>query len=356
MTDQLDLLSYTAPEPEPPAPRAAIVSFMQAMRLTGVNPSLRQLARFVCGDGREGVLDDATAAAWRDLVAEGVIVLVDDPLDPDLPRWRLIDRDIKPDNHQELMVNRPLLLLLDANNLLHRIWHAPAREPVAERWGWSLNRWRRAVVPDFAVAVFDGDGPTWRHEVYPPYKAKRDDDPSKRPSATDWRDAKLECDAAGLRWVQVAGVEADDMIASYVAAAMLIQVDVTIVSGDKDLMQLLRDRPNVRQIDPGSGQSMGPADVCERWGVEPNMLADLLAVAGDTSDNYPGVRGIGAKGAAKLINTNGGVDQILDRVNLLPTKLAAKLRAQADEARLFRKLAGLVDDLPLPVSITSATW
>jgi DNA polymerase-1 len=86
------------------------------------------------------------------------------------------------------------------------------------------------------------------------------------------------------------------------------------------------------------------------------MLADLLALAGDTSDNYPGVKGIGAVGAAKLINEHGGVEQILERVNLLKPKLGEKLLAQADEARLFRRLAGLVDDLPLPVSIESAAW
>lgn len=257
----------------------------------------------------------------------------------------------------EPLVNRPLLLLLDANNLIHRLWHAPAREPVAERWGFSLNRWRRTVRPDFAIAVFDGEGDGWRHELYPPYKARRDDDPTNRPSATDWRDAKLECDAAKLRWVQVPATEADDLIASYTIAAQRIHVDVVIVSSDKDMMSLIRDEPiEVRQLDPGNGKSSGPAEVRERWGVDPHLLADLLALAGDSSDNYPGVNGIGAKGAAKLINAHGGVELILGRTNLLAAKLGEKLRDQADQARLCRKLAGLVADLPLPVSITSAAW
>jgi DNA polymerase-1 len=258
----------------------------------------------------------------------------------------------------EPLVNRPLLLLLDANNLGHRLFHAPSNDrTLAERFGFALNRWRRVVNPDFAIAVFDGEGPSWRHELWPAYKAKRDDDPSKRPSATDWLDIMAECKANRLRFVQVPGVEADDLIASYVAAARRIHVDVSIVSSDKDLMQLIADEPTrVRTIDPGDGKLKGQAECRERWGVEPCMLADLLALAGDDSDNYPGVRGIGAKGAAKLINEHGGVEQILERVNLLKPKLGEKLRAQADEARLFRRLAGLVDDLPLPVSIESATW
>lgn len=360
VTGQLDLLGYVAPEPALASDQTdGILGFMQAMASIGQQPTMRDVAQYL---GTDGVIDDATAAAWRDLVAAGRIVGFEVPEELGALHWRLLPgadagRDVKPEIPPEPLVNRPLLLLLDANNLLHRLYHAPAREPVAERWGWSLNRWRRAVNPDFAIAVFDGEGPTWRHDIYPPYKAKRDDHPSKRPSATDWRDARLECDAARLRWVQVSGVEADDLIASYVAAALRIHVDVAIVSSDKDLWQLIRDEPiRVQSIDPGNGSTKGHTDALARWGVEPRLLADVLALAGDASDNYPGVRGIGPKVAGRLVAEHGDVEAILDRVNLLPARLSEKLRAQAAEARLFRKLAGLADDLPLPIPITFADW
>jgi DNA polymerase-1 len=248
------------------------------------------------------------------------------------------------------------LLLLDATNLGHTLFHGKDPAPLHERFGFALNRWRRVCEPDLAIAVFDGPGDGWRHELWPAYKAKRDDDPSKRPSATDWQDLHVECRAARLRWVAVDGVEADDLIGSYTAAAVAEGIAVDIVSSDKDLWQLVRDVPSVRVISPGKGEIADAAKVCERWGVWPNQLADLLALAGDASDNYPGVAGVGAGIGARLLREHVSLEQLLANVALVPGKLSAKLSSQVEAARLFRRLSGLVVDLPLPVALDDAAW
>lgn len=252
---------------------------------------------------------------------------------------------------------RSRLLLIDANNLVHRLWHSRSSDlPLHERWGFALQRWRRTVQPTHALAIFDGEGDSWRHRAWPAYKGQRDDDPSKRPSGDDWERVKDGCGAAGLQWIQVREIEADDLIASYTIAAGHEGLDVAIISSDKDLMQLARESPRVVQLDPGSGKEWGPAEVFAKWGVWPHSLADVLALAGDSSDNFPGVSGIGPVTAAKLIQEHGELEQLLDRVNVLPAKLSARLAAEIERARLFRRLAGLVTDLQLPVSIESTAW
>ena len=248
------------------------------------------------------------------------------------------------------------LLLLDATNLGHRLFHSRDDRPLAERFGFALDRWRRICQPDFALAVFDppGNDPTWRHELWPAYKAKRNDDPSKRPSASDWLAIKRECRAARLQATWYGTAEADDMIASYTADATRRGLNVDIVSSDKDLWQLVG--PSVRVFDPGKATIANEATVLERWGVRPDQLADLLALAGDASDNYPGLQGIGPGRAAKLLTEYGDLENLLANAALVPGKVADVLRAGALQARLFRLLSGLVLDVPLLPPITSATW
>jgi DNA polymerase-1 len=248
------------------------------------------------------------------------------------------------------------LLLLDATNLGHRLFHAPSDRPLAERFGFALNRWRRAVEPTLAVAVFDGEGDGWRRELWPGYKAKRIDDPSRRPSAQDWIDIKRECQSARLRVAWLRGVEADDLIASYTTVARVLEIDVSIVSSDKDLLQLVQDQPRVRVLDPGTGNASGPEEVRARFGVGPHELADLLALAGDASDGYPGIAGVGFKTAARLVQEHGDVERIIDRANLLPGKLRDRVLQGAEMARVCKRLATLDIDLRLPVPLAEAGW
>ena len=249
------------------------------------------------------------------------------------------------------------LLLLDATNIGHRVFHGiDGRVELSERFGFALDRWRRACKPDLALAVFDGEGETWRHNLWPTYKAKRNTDPSNRPSATNWLAIKRECGAAGIKVAQSQASEADDLIGSYTAAAVSEGMDVAIVTGDKGLWQLVRDQPRVRVHDPGNGAIADVARVLDRWGVRPDQLADLLALAGDASDNYPGVPGIGPGTAAKLLRQWGSLDNLLANAALVPGKVSGRLREHAGQARLCRTLAGLVADLPLPVPLDQAGW
>lgn len=311
MSDQLDLLGYVAAAPVDLDPTDRIIGFMRTMASIGMDPTLRDVAQYI---GTEGVLDEPLMAAWRDLVASGRIVPHSVPLEFEPDRhalhWclrgepaepaptmvvstgpHLWEREQTDDFALDTGPPRPKLLLFDAPNVVHRLYHAPADIPLADRWGFALSRWRKAIAPDFAIAVFDGAGDGWRHALWPTYKANRNDDPSRRPSATDWLDVRAACDGAGLRWVCVPTVEADDLIASYTAAAVAAGLDVSIVSSDKDLCQLIAESPTqVRTIDPGTGAAKDSAAILERWGVRPDQLADVLALAGDSSDNYPGDR------------------------------------------------------------------
>jgi 5'-3' exonuclease len=222
---------------------------------------------------------------------------------------------------------RPLLLVIDATNLGHRLFHAPSDLPVAERFGFALTRWRKTIEPDFAVAIFDGPGDGWREAIYPAYKGSRNKDPTKRPSATDWRDIHAACRGARLRVVRVDGVEADDLIGSYTVAAVAAGFDVAILSGDKDMQQLVADSPTrVRQHDPGGRDVLGPAEVRAKYGVEPGQLADYLAIVGDKSDNYPGIVGVGRTRAAGLLAKFGTLEAVLANANLIPGNRARIVR------------------------------
>jgi DNA polymerase-1 len=307
VTDQLDLLAHVAPEPS-----------------TATTPML--------------VVRDPYIEAGAD---EATVDFFGEPFDPNAPPpW-----------------GRPMLLVIDATNLGHQLWHAPSELPVSDRFGFALNRWRKTLEPDFAVAIFDGEGDGWRHAIYPAYKGGHDRDPSRRPSATDWRDIRDECRAARLSVVQVPGVAADDLIGSYTAAAVAAGYDVAILTGDKDMLQLVADAPTrVRQHDPGGRDVWGPAEVHAKYGVEPGQLADYLAIVGDTSDNYAGIDKVGHKTAWPLLRQYGSLEAVLANASLIPGKLSERFVDGAAQARLCRRLSGLVTDLELPVPITSAAW
>lgn len=246
------------------------------------------------------------------------------------------------------------LLTIDATNLGHRAFHNPGNYPIAEMFGFSLNRWRKFCSPDFAVAVFDGPGDGWRHKLLSSYKSGRDEDPSKRPSADNWIAFKRECVNAGIRVAQLNATEADDLIASYVAECSREGLAVDIVTADKDLWQLVRDDVPIRVIEPGKGAIINSAAVLERWGVRPDQLGDLLALAGDSSDGYGGVPKIGPKTAARLLAEHGDLETLLASAALIKGATSKRLIEHASAARLCRKLAGLDKSLRLPVAIEDA--
>ncbi len=201
---------------------------------------------------------------------------------------------------------------------------------------------------DDMIVVFDAGRISFRNEIYEAYKANRDEPPPELvPQFALVRDAAR---AFGLPAVEVEGFEADDLIATYVDRARALEREVLIVSSDKDLMQLVA--PGVAMWDPMKSREIGPAEVMERFGVGPDLVQDCLALAGDSSDNVPGVPGIGVKTAAQLLNAFGSLDELLASASTIKQpKRRQALIDFAEQARLSKRLVALRHDAPLPVEL-----
>jgi DNA polymerase-1 len=205
----------------------------------------------------------------------------------------------------------------------------------------------REEEPTRVAVVFDARGPSFRHELFADYKATRDAQPEEL--SQQFPVVREVVEAHRLPILEIEGVEADDVIATLVALAPP-SLRVTIVSTDKDLMQLVGDR--VQLLDTMKDRRFGPDEVEARFGVPPAQVLDVRALVGDTSDNIPGVRGIGEKGAAQLIRRWGSLDALLEHAGDVKAKRAREaLQAHADQARLSRDLARLRFDVELPLSL-----
>ncbi len=162
---------------------------------------------------------------------------------------------------------------------------------------------------DHIAVIFDASRESFRNKIYADYKAHRPDPPPELiPQFALIREATQ---AFNMPAIEMRGFEADDLIATYARQAVEGGAEVTIVSSDKDLMQLIR--PGIRMFDPMKNKSIGPAEVEEKFGVPPDKVVEVQALAGDSTDNVPGVPGIGVKTAAELIKTYGDVDTLLKR-------------------------------------------
>ena len=249
----------------------------------------------------------------------------------------------------------PRLVIVDAANTLYRAFFAlpPLRssrgEPTHAALGFvnMLNKVIREERPDYLVVVFDAPGKGFREELYPAYKAQRDALPEDLESQFELAHALVA--AQRIPVLEVPGVEADDVIAT-VATRIAPELRVTVVSTDKDLMQLVDGR--VELLDTMKDRRYGPAEVEERFGVPPAQLLDVRALAGDPSDNIPGVKGIGEKGAAQLIREFGSLEALLERSHEVKARRAREaLEQHAEEARLSKRLATLERDVPLDVGL-----
>ena len=205
--------------------------------------------------------------------------------------------------------------------------------------------------PAGLVVAFEGGGPTVRHEQYPEYKAQRPAVPEDL--ALQYPLCIEAVEALGIPALAAPGYEADDVIATLCERARSWDLEPVIVSGDKDLTQLVGD--GVSMYDPIKNRHMGPDEVRERMGVGPDRVVDLLALAGDASDNVPGVPGIGPKTAAKLLTTFGDLDTLMSRADEVGGKRGEALRANLDVVRLSRELVRLHRDVPLDVSREAVT-
>jgi len=250
------------------------------------------------------------------------------------------------------------LYLIDGSGYIFRAYHRlpPLTnirgEPVGAVYGYTTMLWKladalhKADGPTHMAVILDASGKSFRNDIYPAYKAHRPPAPEDLvPQFPMIRDATR---AFSLPCIEEIGLEADDLIASYAVAARAAGWKVTIVSSDKDLMQLI-DLDEIDMLDPMKNIRLGPDAVVEKFGVGPDKLGDVLALMGDTADNVPGVPGIGPKTASKLMQEFGSLDAVLSAaVGMKPSKMRDNLIAFADQARLSRVLVTLKDDAVLP--------
>ncbi len=214
---------------------------------------------------------------------------------------------------------------------------------------WKLLRETKATeAPTHIAVIFDAGRETFRNAIYPKYKAQRPPPPEELvPQFPLIRDAVK---AFNVACIERDGYEADDLIATYAKLAVNAGGDVTIVSSDKDLMQLVR--PGVVMFDGMKNKRIGRDEVVEKFGVPPEKVIDVQALSGDSIDNIPGVPGIGVKTAAELITTYGDLETLLAEASAIKQpKRREKLIEFAEQARISRQLVLLKDDVPLDCAI-----
>ena len=198
------------------------------------------------------------------------------------------------------------------------------------------------------LVVFDASGKTFRNNIYPNYKANRSEAPEDL--IPQFPVIRKATEAFNIPYVELMGYEADDLIASYSRAAQKENMKVTIVSSDKDLMQLVSD--NVSMLDTMKNKIVQKEEVYEKFGVYPEKVIDVQSLAGDSVDNIPGVPGIGIKTAALLINEYGNLDGLFKNSEKIKQKKRRENIIEFEEqAYLSKKLVTLRDDVPLPIPI-----
>jgi len=264
---------------------------------------------------------------------------------------------------QSAAVPRGRLYLIDGSGYIFRAYHAlpPLTRkkdglPTGAVYGFS-NMLNKLLEDHFSgsdashiAVIFDKGSVTFRNAIYNAYKANRDETPEDLvPQFTHIRHATR---AFNVPVVEMEGFEADDLIATYARLARAAGQEVVIVSSDKDLMQLVRE--GVSMFDPIKARPIGPAEVFEKFGVTADKVVEVQSLAGDSTDNVPGVPGIGIKTAAQLIAEYGDLDTLLARAGeIKQQKRRENLIAFADQARISRDLVRLRDDAPIEHDIDS---
>lgn len=256
------------------------------------------------------------------------------------------------------MSNR-VLLVVDGSSYLYRAFHAlppleaPDGRPTGAIYGVvnMLNRLQRDEQPTRVAVVFDAPGPTFRDRLYAAYKANRAAMPEDLSAQIDPLLELIE--ALGLPLLRVSGVEADDVIATLVRHHTDLGEQVVIASGDKDLAQLVDN--GIVLVDTMHGTRMGRAGVEMKFGVPPERIVDLLALMGDSSDNIPGIPGIGPKTAAKWLSEYGDLEALRAHANEIQGKAGERLREYLPGLDLSMRLATVRDNLDLRITPETLT-
>ena len=204
--------------------------------------------------------------------------------------------------------------------------------------------------PTHFAVIFDSARKNFRNDIYNEYKANRTEAPEDL--APQFEYIRKSVKAFNLPSIELINYEADDLIATYAKKIIKLGAKATIISSDKDLMQLVSD--NIRLYDPMKSKVLGEKEVIEKFGVKPNQVIDVQSLAGDSSDNIPGVPGIGIKTASELINKYKTLDTLLNKAEEIPqNKRRETLLANKDKALLSRKLVTLKDDVPVKEDLNS---
>ena len=250
-------------------------------------------------------------------------------------------------------MSQPRLVLVDGSASVYRAFHAlpplsnSAGLPTHAVLGFTtmLLKLVREEEPQALAIAFDGPGPTTRHREFPAYKANR-------PAMPDTLVSQIPLvhrvvDALRVPRLMIPGEEADDILGTVAVRAAAQAYDVRIVTSDKDLLQLVGERIVVR--DPLTPKISGPAEVESRYGIAPRQVPDLLALMGDSSDNIPGIPGVGEKTARDLLRRFDSLEAVLARAaEVERPKLRDALGGHAEQARLSKRLATIRTDLDVP--------
>ncbi|MEC4673100.1 MAG: DNA polymerase I [Nitrospirota bacterium] len=268
----------------------------------------------------------------------------------------MVDKNITSD-----LQNQTHLCLVDGSSFLFRAFHAlpiltrPDGTPVNAVLGFSnmLLKLLDDLHATHLAVIFDSARKTFRNDIAEDYKANRPEPPDELiPQFPLVRDATR---AFNVESIEFPGYEADDLIATYARQAEAAGANVTIVSSDKDMMQLVTNR--ISMFDAIKNKRIGPDQVKEKFGVSPDKVIDVQALAGDSVDNVPGVPGIGIKTAAQLIDQFGDLDTLLARASeIKQNKRRESLIEHAEKARISRELVRLRCDVPVEKSFEALEW
>jgi DNA polymerase-1 len=277
-----------------------------------------------------------------------------------------------------MMVDRPLFLLIDGHALIYRAYHA--YPSLTDHRGQLVNAvygFTRILLtairdhePEYLAVAFDHKDPTFRHQAYDGYKAHREEMPDDLKPQIDI--IKQVVETLNIPKFEVSGYEADDLVGSIAAQASAQEKEVVtvIVSGDKDLLQLVND--DTRIFIPARGKFgkdilYDDAKVVEKMGVRPDQVPDLKGLMGDSSDNIPGVKGVGKKTATKLIQTFESVEKLYEvigksdeveliadrKVTGLSKSVLAKLVADKEQALMSKQLATIDSESPVKLDLAA---
>ena len=246
------------------------------------------------------------------------------------------------------------LYLVDGSGYIFRAFYAlpplksPSGVPVGAVYGFCnmLQKLIEKVDGKRLLVVFDAGRQTFRQDIYPEYKAHRPPPPDDL--VPQFALIRKACEAFGVPTTELAGYEADDLIAAYAKIGNELGDQVEIISADKDLMQLLR--PGITMWDPMKAKEINFQVVLEKFGVTPDKVTDVQALCGDSSDNIPGVPGIGPKTAAELIQEFGSLEVLLNNIDQIKQPRRREMLTQHQElARISKQLVTLNDTCPLPI-------